>query len=80
MGLLSILGSPTGCGKSKLLDADYARYRRSQSQDSSSQTGNPALAQSALSVLTQGSGATLKDLGLGGVDINKLFLPSLSGH
>jgi phospholipid/cholesterol/gamma-HCH transport system substrate-binding protein len=76
--LINLLGASGVCpSQSKALATAFKRYQSSSSQSSSSQSSNPSLAASALSVMAPNEAKLLKQLQLGNLLKQHLFLPSL---
>ncbi len=85
LNLLSLLGNAGLCpGQAKTLNTAYARYQQQHGNPTGSGSNplaNLSLAQSALSVLAQGSAAkNLAALGLQNLNLSHLFLPKLPTH
>jgi hypothetical protein len=82
--LLNLLGPTGGCGKTQgaALQKAFAKYKASGLNPTQPLPANAsptalANATSALSVLMQGSGKKLAALGLQGLDLKHMFLPTL---
>ena len=75
LNLLGLLGTTGVCpSQAAALKSAYKRYESTGTLNNSTNAGT---ALSALSELTQDNPQALKELGLGGLDIKKLFLPEL---
>jgi phospholipid/cholesterol/gamma-HCH transport system substrate-binding protein len=81
LNLLGLLGQTGVCpSQAAALNKAYSRYKATGSNPSSNSTTSLSQATSALSVLTQGNSRALSSLGLQGLNLKHMFLPTLPTH